>query len=66
MRGKVIEAALDSLRRRPEVEQAFSLEELLAHKVTASSVSDYSPWPEAASRSLENRLDEGLLAQSIS
>lgn len=42
LRSKVIEAALESLRRRPEVEQAFSLEELMAHKVSASAVSDYS------------------------
>jgi predicted AlkP superfamily pyrophosphatase or phosphodiesterase len=41
-RSKVIEAALDAFRRRPEVEQAYSLDELLAHRITASAVSDYS------------------------
>lgn len=42
LRSKVIEATLGSLRSRPEIEQAFSLEELLAHKVTASAASDYA------------------------
>ena len=42
LRGKAIEAALAAFRRRVEIEQAFSLAELLNHKVTASAVSDYS------------------------
>ncbi len=42
MRSKAIEAALEAFGHRTEVEQAFSLEELLAHKVTVSAVSDYS------------------------
>lgn len=42
LRGKVIEAGLAAFRLQPEVEQAFSLSELLAHKVTASAASDYS------------------------
>ncbi len=42
LRGKVIEVALAAFRRRPEIEQAFNLAELLDHKVTTSAVSDYS------------------------
>lgn len=42
LRGKVIEAGLAAFKRRPEIEQAFSLAELISHKVTASAVSDYS------------------------
>jgi predicted AlkP superfamily pyrophosphatase or phosphodiesterase len=42
LRTKVIEAALAILNARPEVEEAFSLKELLSHKVTRSPQSDYS------------------------
>jgi len=42
LRAKVIEAALAAFRHRPEIEQAFSLAELLDHKVMVSAVSDYS------------------------
>jgi predicted AlkP superfamily pyrophosphatase or phosphodiesterase len=39
---QVIDLALADFRNRPEVEQAFSLTELLGHKVTESAASDYS------------------------
>jgi len=42
LRTQVIEAAVATLNSRPEIEAAFSLKELLAHKVTASAVSEYS------------------------
>jgi len=42
LRTKVIEAALAILNARPEVEEAFSLKELLSHKVKRSAQSDYS------------------------
>jgi hypothetical protein len=38
----VIETALAILNARPEVEEAFSLKELLSHKVKRSAQSDYS------------------------
>jgi predicted AlkP superfamily pyrophosphatase or phosphodiesterase len=42
LRTQVIEAGVAVLNGRPEVEVAFSLKELLAHKITAGAVSDYS------------------------
>ncbi len=42
LRSQVIAAALTSLKGRWEIEQAFSLKELLDHKVTESAASDYS------------------------
>ena len=42
LRTEVIEAAINILSQRPEVEEAFSLRELLKHKITRSAVSDYS------------------------
>ncbi len=42
LRTKVIEAALAILNARPEVEEAFSLKDLLSHKVERSAQSDYS------------------------
>jgi predicted AlkP superfamily pyrophosphatase or phosphodiesterase len=42
LRTQVIEAAIEILNRRPEVEEAFSSRDLLKHKVTRSAVSDYS------------------------
>jgi arylsulfatase A-like enzyme len=42
LRTKVIEAALAILNARPEVEEAFSLKDLLSHKVKRSAQSDYS------------------------
>jgi predicted AlkP superfamily pyrophosphatase or phosphodiesterase len=42
LRTKVIEAALAILNARPEVEEAFSLKDLLSHKVKRSGQSDYS------------------------
>jgi predicted AlkP superfamily pyrophosphatase or phosphodiesterase len=42
LRSQVIAAAIAAFRSRPEIEQAFSLEELLAHKITESASSDYS------------------------
>jgi arylsulfatase A-like enzyme len=42
LRTQVIEAGLAVLKSRPEVEVAFSMKELLAHKIAAGAVSDYS------------------------
>jgi len=42
LRTKVLNAALEIFNGRPEVEEAFSLPDLLGHKVTRSAPSDYS------------------------
>lgn len=42
MRSQVIAAAVDAFKARPEVEDAFTLTDLLEHKVAASAPSDYS------------------------
>ena len=42
LRSQVIEAGLAAFRSRSEIEQAFSLTELLDHKITQSAASDYS------------------------
>jgi len=42
LRTQVINAALEIFKRRAEVEEAFSLRDLLGHKVTRSAPSDYS------------------------
>jgi predicted AlkP superfamily pyrophosphatase or phosphodiesterase len=42
LRTQVIDAAVAILNGRPEVEAAFSLKELLAHKVTAKTLAEYS------------------------
>ncbi|MCX7364150.1 MAG: alkaline phosphatase family protein [Alphaproteobacteria bacterium] len=62
MRSKVIEAALDAFKRQPEVEQAFSLEELLAHKVTVSVVSDYSLKDRFAQSAMRGRTGDIVVA----
>ena len=41
-RSQVIEAALAIFKERAEIEQAFSLTELLSHRVVASAASDYT------------------------
>lgn len=42
VRSQVIEAALAIFKQRAEIEQAFSLAELLSHRVVASAPSDYT------------------------
>ncbi|PJI39193.1 alkaline phosphatase family protein [Ferrovibrio sp.] len=41
-RAAVVKAAMDVFNAHPDVEQAFSLDSLLKHKITSSAPSDYS------------------------
>ncbi len=40
--SQVIDAALTIFKQRPEIEQAFSLADLLSHRIAASAASDYT------------------------
>ena len=62
LRTKVIEAALAILNARPEVEEAFSLKELLSHKVKRSAQSDYSPRDRYALSVMEGRSGDIIVA----
>lgn len=62
LRGKVVEAALAAFRRRPEIEQAFALSELVGHKVTASAVSDYSLKDRFAQSAMAGRTGDIVVA----
>jgi predicted AlkP superfamily pyrophosphatase or phosphodiesterase len=62
LRTKVIEAALVILNARPEVEEAFSLKDLLSHKVTRSAQSDYSPRDRYALSVMEGRSGDIIVA----
>jgi len=42
LRSRILAAAIDILKGRPEVEEAFALSDLLEHKVVRSAPSDYS------------------------
>jgi predicted AlkP superfamily pyrophosphatase or phosphodiesterase len=53
LRTQVIDAALDIFKRRPEIEEAFSLTELLGHRVRHTAPSDYS---------LRDRYSQGVMA----
>ncbi len=52
-RAAVIKAAIDFFNAHPDIERAFALDDLLAHKVTASAPSDYS---------LEDRFAQSVMA----
>jgi predicted AlkP superfamily pyrophosphatase or phosphodiesterase len=65
LRSKVVEAALDAFRRRPEVEQAFSLDELLAHRITASAVSDYSLKDRFSQNAMRDRTGDIVVAYKL-
>jgi predicted AlkP superfamily pyrophosphatase or phosphodiesterase len=53
LRSQVIEAGLVAFRNRGEIEQAYSLTELLAHKIAQSAASDYS---------LKDRFSQSVMA----
>jgi predicted AlkP superfamily pyrophosphatase or phosphodiesterase len=62
LRTKVIEGALAILNGRPEVEEAFSLKELLGHKVRRSPQSDYSLLDRYALSVMEGRSGDIIVA----
>ncbi len=62
LRTKVIESALAILNARPEVEEAFSLKDLLGHKVKRSAQSDYSPRDRYALSVMEGRSGDIIVA----
>ena len=62
LRTTVIEAALAILNARPEVEEAFSLKDLLSHKVKRSAQSDYSLRDRYALSVMEGRSGDIIVA----
>jgi predicted AlkP superfamily pyrophosphatase or phosphodiesterase len=62
LRTKVIEAALAILNARPEVEEAFSLKDLLSHRVKRSAQSDYSLRDRYALSVMEGRSGDMIVA----
>lgn len=62
MRSQVVAAAVDVLKAHPDVEDAFTLDELLKHKITASAPSDYSFRDRFSQSVMEGRSGDVMVA----
>jgi predicted AlkP superfamily pyrophosphatase or phosphodiesterase len=61
-RSAVVRAAMDFFTSHPDVEQAFSLDGLLGHKVTSSAPSDYSLQDRFAQSAMAGRSGDVIVA----
>ena len=62
LRTQVIDAAIAVFRSRPEIEQAFSITELLEHTVSSNAASDYSLKDRFSQSAMKNRSGDIIVA----